>query len=140
MIVMNWPDACPSCGCREFYASNTKAMSKLTDISGNQIVKNTTFKHNLINFNCRDEECGHAWKHQLQCIDDPYVFVHGVPKNGKPPMAVFARDTDEAQALVALHGSWSYYPLRALLKAGAHRVKYVQDQVEAAANADAEGV
>lgn len=132
MIVFNWPDECPKCGCREFYASNTKSISKLTGLDGTRLHKETAFIHNRINFNCRDEECGAAWVHQLEGAD-PYILI---AKDDSPPLAVFAESPEAAVNLLALDGDWDIRPFRSLQRAGASRVRLVRESIEEAARAD----
>lgn len=117
MIVANWPDRCPECGCREFLASSEEK-PQLIDVPAARRTRKP-FKQGHIRFECRDVGCSHDWEVDLTSVD-PIVFVHEKIE----PMAVVAPQGD-ADVIMALDDEWRSFPLSHLVGRGAERAKLV---------------
>lgn len=125
MIVCNWPDRCPVCGCAEFTVSSkgpTSANATHEDAHNASI-----HKQNLVNLTCRDSQCLHPWVLELKSYQ-PFVFLH--PKI--QPMAIVAETQEDAEVLAVLPEDWTCVPLSAILDRGTARVRYVTEAVNSA--------
>lgn len=129
MIVANWPDRCPDCGCQEFFVSSRVKSSLLLPEQ-----RRERYRHNRVKYSCRDESCSCEWVVDLVTVD-PVVFVS--PRFN--PLAIAAASEEDAKQIVSLDEEsegWKAFKLSGLIQRGAKRAELVAHM---AANAAAEG-
>lgn len=129
MIIYNWPDSCPKCGCTEFEASSYRG-SEIALPNSEKKVGNRFDKRRLF-MRCRDVSCLNHWQVELATPEtiDPVIIFKGEREN--PPFVVFEQERGEGFQVLGLEKGakspkgWKAIPLSVALKQTAKRVAIV---------------
>lgn len=131
MIITNWPDRCPKCGGLELTVSSAKPTRIV--LPGEARGRNS-YKRNIVWFVCRAHSCQNGWPQTLVSVD-PRVYSDGPHE----PLAVVARDDEDADVITALPDNWKRYKLSDLIARGADRSRYVVEKSRPENVVDARG-